>query len=240
MNTLLIENSESIGNMGQQWKWGANPYSSTTFINNLTVGNCNRMSEQIPGAAQNFNISTGLPGSYLSLYCRASGDVFSFHSAANSTVLFANNTIVMYSPTVFDMSCQTTGACGTTPYQYKNNIFLGYLNDDPAYASLSNGELPGLYYYSDSSDAVTASNNVEYGIRNGDTCGGTILCVDPLLVNEPVSPMMSETALDNFAFYPSTTGPAVGAGVAIPGITTDYYGVTRPNPPSDGAVEPEP
>ena len=237
---LVIENSESIGNMGQQWKWNTSPGSTTLVENTLTIGNCNRMSEQIPGAAQNFNMSTGLPGSYLSLFCRAAGDIFSFSSSANSTVLFANNTVVGYSATVFDMNCVIAGTCGTTPYDYENNIFIGYLNDDPAYANLSNQEAPGLYYYSDPTDTVTANNNLEYGIRNGDTCGENyIQCTSPLLVDEPVNPMTRETELDNFDFYPSATSPAVGAGVAIPGLTTDYYGVARPDPPTEGAVEPQ-
>jgi hypothetical protein len=48
------------------------------FENNLIVGDCYRMSDQLPGAVQNFNVTTGLPGSYLSNYCRAAGDTFSF------------------------------------------------------------------------------------------------------------------------------------------------------------------
>jgi hypothetical protein len=30
----------------------------------------------------------------------------------------------------------------------------------------------------------------------------------------------------------------VGAGTVVSGMTKDYYGVTRPTPPSIGAVEP--
>ncbi len=245
MNTLLIENSESIGNMGQEWKWGTNPgAATTTFINNLTIGNCNRMSEQIPGAAQSFAESSGNPGAYLSLFCRAAGAVFSFDSVPNSTTLFAFNTVIAYSATIFDQNCPASGTCGGTSYQYKNNIFLGYLNDDPSYEGVNNSDqLPGLYYISDSADTMSASNNVEFGIRNGDTCGeNNILCTNPQLVDEPANPMMSENVLDNFNFYPSATSPAVAAGVLITtpiAITADYYGVARPNPPSEGAVEPE-
>ena len=242
MNTLLIENSESIGNMGQQWKWGTNPNAgaTTTFVNNITIGNCNRMSEQLPGAAQSFAESSGNPGAYLSLFCRAAGAVFSFDSVPDSTTLFAFNTVVSYSPTIFDQNCPASGTCGGTAYNYEDNIFLGYMNDDPTYASLSNGQLPGLYYFTDSTDTVSASNNIEFGIREGDTCGGTIICSSPLLVGQPANPMMSETALDNFDFYPSATSPALGTGVTItPPITADYYGVTRLSPPSEGAVEPQ-
>ncbi len=239
---LLVENSTSYGNMGQQWKWGATANSSTTFINNTTVGNCDRMNELIPGAAQNFNQATGLPGSYLTLFCRASGDVFSFYSSANSSVLFANNTVVAYSATVFDMNCGSSsaagnaaGTCGTTPYTFTNNIILGLMDADPNYGS--NGELPGLYYYCDPSDVVTASHNIEYNIRNGDSCTGSILCLDPLLTNEPPLSFNSESALDNLNFSLSSASPAIGSGIYLPSVTLDYTGAQRSNPPSIGAYE---
>ena len=240
ITNLLIENSASFGNMGQQWKWNNTPNATTTFVNNLTLGNCLRMSQQLPGAAQNFSSSTGLGGSYLSDFCRAAGDTFSFSSQANSHVLIANNTVVSYSNTVFDMNCGPAGGgagtCGTTPFVFQNNIFLGYTNTNmnPSYP-----QAPGLYYSSDASDKVTASSNVEFGIRNGDACTGTILCVDPRLVNEPAQGAVPpEPILDNFNFTPQTGSPAIGAGVALSTVTTDYNGTTRPSPPSIGALEP--
>jgi hypothetical protein len=240
ITTLLIENSESIGNMGQQWKWDNSTNATTKFINNLTIGNCDRMTQLIPGAPQNYNSITGTPGSYLSLYCRASGDIFSFSSQANSSVLIANNTVIGYSATVFDMNCGpaggSAGTCGSTPFVFENNVFLGYTN--PNYAP-TNQEAPGLYYFSDPSDVVTGRNNVEYGIRNGDICGtNNIICLDPQLVNEPAQTWVSEFEMDNFNFHPASPSPAVGAAMSISGITTDYYGTTRPIPPSIGAVEP--
>jgi hypothetical protein len=44
--------------------------------------------------------------------------------------------------------------------------------------------------------------------------------------------------LDNFNFQPASGSPAIGHGIPVSGITTDYYGKARPNPPSIGAVEP--
>ena len=236
IKTLIITDSESIGNMGQQWKWTNTPNSSTVFENNLTVGNCNRMSAQLPGAVQNFNSDTNLPGSYLSLFCRAAGDVFSFSSNANSTVLLANNTVVAYSNTVFDMSCVVNNACGTTPYVYTNNIILGYgvpTNNFPG----ANGQAPGLFYYSDATDAVVSSNNIEYGVRNGDT-NAVNFYVDPSLVGEPAQGSVPpENTLDNFNFSLASGSPAIGAGVPVLGLLTDYNGVTRPATPAIGALE---
>jgi len=239
VTNLLIENSASYGNMGQQWKWNNTTNATTTFINNLTVGNCQRMSEALPGAAQNFAKSTGLGGSYLTDFCRAAGDTFSFSSQANSSVLIANNTVISASSTVFDMNCGPAGGgagtCGSTPFVFENNIFLGY---SPY------GTAPGLFYLSDSSDVVTSNHNIEFGMRNGDTCGGTISCSDPGLLNEPSQTWTDQTQLD--VFTPSVSGnafnlapgsPALGAGSVVSAVSTDYYGATRPNPPSLGAIE---
>ncbi len=240
LKNLSLTNSYFVGNMGQQGKWGMEPNSATVFTNNLFVGNCNRMSQQLPGAAQNFAINTGLNGSYLSNFCRAAGNVFDYFSDANSTVLFANNTFVTYSPTFFDFGCGTAGACGTSPYVLKNNIFLGYITSTSYYPN--SGQAPGLYYIDESSVSLASSYNIEFGVRNGDcSSGGTgIICSDPQLVSEPAQGTIPpESTLDNFNFYPATSSPAIGAGVAVPGVTTDYYGVTRPSSPTIGAVEPQ-
>jgi hypothetical protein len=233
VTTLLVENSYSYGNMGQQWKWNNTTNASTTFVNNLTIGNCGRMSEMLPGAAQSFGLSSGLNGAYLSDYCRAAGDTFSFSTQANSTILVANNTVVSASNTIFDLNCGPAGGgagtCGSTSFLFKDNIYLGY---SPY------GTAPGLYYISDSSDVITSTNNVEYGVRSSDNCGGTIICSSPLLVNQPSQTWADQTQLDNFNFNLSSSSPAIGVGVAVSGITTDYNGVTRANPPGLGAVTP--
>ena len=43
---------------------------------------------------------------------------------------------------------------------------------------------------------------------------------------------------DNLEFTPNAGSPAIGAGVAISGLTLDLDGSVRPNPPSIGALEP--
>ncbi len=232
IKNLLIENSESIGNMGQQWKWTNTPNATTTFVNNLTVGNCNRLSAPMPGAPSNYN-------QYLSLFCRAAGDVLSFSSNANSKVLLANNTVAAYSNTVFDMNCVVTNGCGSTPFVYTNNLILGYTMPQNYFPG-ANGQAPGLFYFSDPTDAVVSSYNLEYGVRNGDACGGTILCSDPLLVDEPAQgSMTSEAVLDGFNFHPTASSPLVSAGTTYSGLpATDYYGTATTAIPVIGAVEP--
>jgi hypothetical protein len=238
IHTLTVTNSKSYGNMGSQWKWNNTPNSTTTFENNLTIGNCVRFSEAIPGAVHSFALASGLAGAYLSDYCRGGQNTVAINSQQNSHVLFANNTFVDYLGAVFLLSCgpsnkNRNGMCGTTSFVFTNNILLGY--------SLKGSEPPGLFYIDDRSIKVTSSHNIEYGNRSsfGDSCRGDIICSDPRLVNQPPQQAWTnQTFLDNFNFYPKSDSPANGRGTPINGISTDYYGSPRPNPPSIGAVEP--
>jgi hypothetical protein len=60
-----------------------------------------------------------------------------------------------------------------------------------------------------------------------------------MLANEPPQKKWEQQDfLDNFTFYPKTTSPAIGHGVPIKEVTTDFYGAQRPDSPSIGAVEP--
>jgi hypothetical protein len=234
ITTLLIENSESIGNMGQQWKWNNTPNATTVFENNIAVGDCGRMSDPLPGAAHSFGKASKQSGAYLSDFCRAAGDTLSFSSRENSNVLIAGNTIVSNAPTVIDIDCGPAGGkagtCGSTPFVFRDNVFLGYT---PA-----NGEAPGLFYRADHSVRITSSNNLEYGIRNGDSCGRSILCSDPMFSVAPPRGWTGGRELDFLDLTPRAASPVVGAGVAVGGLTKDYFGNRRPVHPSLGALEP--
>jgi hypothetical protein len=240
IKTLLIENSQSYGNMGAQWKWNNTPNSTTTFLNNLTVGNCARFQAPIPAASQSFALASKLPGAYLSDYCRAAGNTVAINSQQNSYVLFANSTFIDYYDTVILLSCGPSnnnqdGMCGTTPFVFTNNIFLGYY---------LNGNLPpGLFYINDPSITVTQSYNVEYGNRaaTGEACGTNgNLCSDPLLVGEPAQQAWtSQSFLDDFNFNLTPSSPAIGAGTMYPLLpTTDYNGNAVRVPITIGAIQP--
>jgi hypothetical protein len=243
--SLTITNSTSIGNMGQQWKWGTQTNATTLFQNNVTVGNCARMSEALPGAAQNFALSTGLGGSYLSDFCRAAGNTFDILTQIGSKNYFYGNTIVMAGPTGMDLDCGPAGGgatnCGSVLNLWENNNFLGYT--DPGI-----GTAPGLWYITPGSNVVvTSSYNNESGIRDGDTCGvNHVTCVDPFMLSAPASPWPgTQSDLDAFnpfvgnnSLYPGSSSPLIGAGLAVGGLTKDYYGATRRSPPTIGAVEP--
>ena len=240
VHTLTITNSQSYGNMGAQWKWDNTPNATVTFENNLTVGSCARFADTIPGAAHTYALSSGLPGAYLSDYCRAGGNTVAINSQQNSYVLFANNTFVDYINTVFLLSCGPQGhnqnqMCGTTPFVFTNNVFLSY--------HLQGSLPPGLFYINDSSITVTQSHNVEFGNRPnqyGETCSGNgNTCADPQLVGQPIQQnWTNQSFLDNFNFHPTPASPAVGAGVIYAQMMAkDFYGTNRPTPPSAGGVE---
>jgi len=160
--------------------------------------------------------------------------MFAFYSAPNSSVLFAGNTTIGYSTIMFDLSCQSPNGCGSTPYVFRDNIMLGFLQPtyNPQFA-----QPPAVYYLSDDSDNVIEDHNVYYNTHNIDCPSQGDICSDPLFVNEPPLTVVSESQFDNFNFSLSSNSPAIGAGVAISGLTTDLDGNPRANPPSDGAIE---
>jgi len=250
ISNLSITNSYSYGNMGSAWKWGATLNSTVLFQNNLTVGNCRRMEESIPGAAQNFSTATGIVGSYLSNFCRAGGATFAYITRQGSNNIFIGNTIINSSEIIFQENCGYYAPgnmfvgetnCGTVPNLYRYNNFLGY--HDPQIINP-----PALYYAETPSVHFTGSYNNEYGLKSGtsDACGvNNVTCVDPLLASEPIlGDLTSESELDVFnaylpgnSFYPSTASPLRGAAGTNSGLAIDYYGFTRPTPSSIGAVE---
>jgi hypothetical protein len=259
---LVITDSYAAGNMGAQWKWGATQNSTVLFENNLTVTNCLRMTEALPGAAQNFAQATGLPGSYLTNFCRAGGAGFANLTRSGSTNDFYRNTFIGLGNIVYQVACgyysignvfNSESNCSTASTIFKDNNMLGYTepgNEPTAFYCLlyANGSncTNGT---TDTGISMTNSYNNEYGLKGGttDTCAGSTTCNDPLLVAEPAQPFPgTEADFDVFnpfagpgnGFYPSSTSPLIGAGVAVSGLTTDYYGVLSANPPAIGAVQP--
>jgi hypothetical protein len=251
ITALTITNSVAIGNMGAQWKWAGGINGTVLFQNNLTVTNCIRMAEALPGAVQNFALSTGLGGSYLSNFCRAGGAGFANIIRNGSVNNFYGNTVVAAGNIIFLEGCgyysqgnvfNPETNCVSVPNTLKNNNFLGYT--DPNIGAPS-----ALYYPQDAYTFFTGFYNNEFGLKGGttDTCGtNNNTCVNPLMVNEPSQVWLNEAALDVFnplvgsgnSFYPTPSSPLIGAGTTIPGLTTDYFGTKTTSPPVIGAVQP--
>ena len=225
--SLTITNSQSIGNMGQQWKWGSGPNSTVVFENNLTVGNCGRMAGPLLGAPPTYN-------RHLSDYCRAAGDILSFYTAPDSKLLFANNTIIADSATTFDLSCKPKNSCGSARFAFRNNVVLGYLSPGAT-------ESPNLFYYADPSVKVDVDHDLFFGLRSRP-CPllgrSDLICNSPAFVDQPAVQLTSEAQLDHFNFRPRRNSPVVSHAVPVSGLAVDFFGAPRPNPPAIGAVEP--
>ncbi|HWB32277.1 MAG TPA: putative Ig domain-containing protein [Acidobacteriaceae bacterium] len=230
---VVITNSIAIGNSGGTFKTGAN---ATTYIfeNNLALANCLRLSQPISGASSYYNAN-------LADYCRA-GDNMSFNFRQGGTALLANNTVVGYQPTQFDIACWDTNGCSNSTLTFKNNITMGY--DNPSLYNMGGQQGgTGSFYFQQPIGIITRSNNLWYGIRSTSfACPppyASEFCANPSFVNEPTGQgtNFKETELDNFNFALAPGSPAIGAGIQIPGITLDYTGVQRANPPSIGAYE---
>jgi hypothetical protein len=203
--SMTVTNSTGIGNLGQPFKWGPNE-NPAIFTNNTVVANCMRLSAPMAGQPSGYN-------AHLGDFCR-SRDAISFNFRQGGTALLANNTIVTYAPTSFDIACWDKGGCLASNLIFKNNIVLGY--DNPKtynFGGKSGG--PGGFYYQQPIGHVSRSNNVYYGIRDIRCSSGLFneRCADPRFISEPHFSM--EQDLDNFNFHLSPSTPAHGSGADI-------------------------
>jgi hypothetical protein len=230
-STLTITDSLAYGNEGQQLKMGA----AGTAINNVFVGNCNALRQSIPGLPSGYN-------SRLSDFCRASDTAIFMAVVNGSTTKYLFNTL--YSANSVALEIGLNGTCTTTCYlQYENNIMRGFTNDTAnGYPSGGTGNNPAPIYFDSSvpfgNSGSSNSNNATFGQKASIPCPNTsygelnAVCSDPQLADET----FHLYGYGNMA-PANEASPVVGAGVTITGITTDYKGATRANPPTIGACE---
>lgn len=235
---LTITNSLVQGNNGGGFKWGGN-FGNVVFTNNVSITDCNRMAVAMTGAPSSYN-------AHLGDFCRSSdGSPFDFRH--NTQILFANNTLVTYFPTLYDLQCWDdtafggTGAgCTNTSFIYKNNLNIAYSN--PAASDYGGNSGPGLWFFESTIAGIVDSNNIYYNFGHGFTCTGTYatdLCSNPLLVGQPTGTAGTfvEGELDNFNANLTSSSPAIGAGITYTGVPTlDYFGKTQTTPPVIGAA----
>lgn len=195
--TVLIEDSEAYGNMGQQWKIG--PMRRVLFRNNRTVNNCRRLDAPFAGAMAGYD-------SRLSLYCRAAGEGVRFTLVDGGDYRVTNNSFAGYGATSYAFGC--AGECADSTLVFENNLLIGY--PDPR-----TGLLPGVIY----TDGFTApvfkarDHNLYYRMR---TCpaGMAESCVNPDITQLPL--WNGEASLDALDFRLRPGSPAMGTGICGP------------------------
>ena len=234
---LTITNSLAYGNMGQQLKVGA----ASTARNNLLIGNCNALRQSIPGTPAGYN-------SRLSDFCRAADVAVRINVQDSAPTYFQLNTLYSANTIGLEVNCSAKTTCTSlSTLVYQDNIFVGFLNNvadgypsnwpytgnyaDPVYLDVpSISEL-----FSNAGSAF--SYNVTYHPKSYWTCPNTKddetngICEDPQLTDET----WHTYGYGDMA--PVSGSRVIKAGIAIPGVTVDYTGNTRPDPPSIGALE---
>lgn len=208
-SVISITNSESYGNMGQQWKMGA--MHKVLFENNVTVHNCRRMSAPMSGAPDGYH-------RYLSLFCRAGGDGIAFSINDGSTYILRNNSFAGYGAVTYDISC--SGTCTKANIVFQNNLHIGY--NDPV-----GGKLPAIFYTDGlpRDPFIAKDHNIYYRMRSCPF-GFTEHCKNPKIVNMPA--WDGEASLDGINFHLTSESPARNAGVPVPGLMKDNAGIERP------------
>lgn len=224
-SSTTINGVLAYGNMGQQLKAGT---GTATLTNNVVVTNCNAMRQAIPGTPAGYN-------SMLNDYCRASDTGIAVSVGAGKTFTFQNNTVYSDAQTALELGCDTTyGACdGTSKVDYRNNIFLGFLNST---ANGDTGYVTDNYsnpIYNDSSNhsAFTNpgsvwSNNLTYHSKSNWACPavgetGAYCGTDPGLTDET----WHVYGYPNAA--PTSSAFVLGRAISLPTVVTDILGTIR-------------
>jgi hypothetical protein len=227
---IHISTSRSEGNAGQTFKLGAGAASSA--INNVSISNCRVLAtaSNFPNNPSGWALDNGDT-------CRAAGNQWAFQMNNGTAITLENNTSVGYGTTMYDVECAALApncAANGAKFVFRNNISKGY--PDPA----NDGLLAAGFFmgagnvFSNAGSAIDHNlwNTMHTGCPDVSISGGVekiFTCADPDLAGES----------NINAINPNITSssPAINSGIAISGITTDYNGNTRPNPPAIGAIE---
>jgi hypothetical protein len=219
--TTTMQYIFAMGNEGQSIKGGG---GQMTLRNAIGIANCDVFAN-----AANFPLNPSGWNALTQLRCRAN-DAMAFAMTDGDVLNVQYVTNIVQQNVAFDMS---TANCTTNCVVHFANITtLGYIS--PYYHTY-----PGIFYYGGpnpfANPSSTISNNAYYHMgSSGTSCPGdshetNYVCTDPLFV--------SESNINAMDVHLSLGSALIGAGVAIAGVTTDFSGQTRPDPPSIGAYE---
>lgn len=223
-STMTATRVLAYGNQGQQLKVGG---ATATIQNSVVVGNCEAMTTQtIPGTPTGF-------GSALADPCRAGNTAVLINVTPGDPAVFQFNTVFESGAIGLEVEYATSDTGPGNTLKFNDNVFVGFLDS----ASSKNGST--LYSNTDlnmlTNPGASWTNNATYHQNSNWTCpamGETnAVCGDPGLVDETYHAY----GYGNMA--PTANSALLGKGVSIPGITTDYLGTSRKNPPTIGAYE---
>jgi hypothetical protein len=236
-STMTVTRSLLFGNEGQQIKAGGGAVG--TIQNNVIVGNCGAILQVIPGRPVPTQDSLGDT-------CRANNTAVVLYVIPGHPAAFQGNTLFSAGAIglTVDYASSSNGVGSivdtgsTNTLLYNNNIFVGFSNvRDPG-----NGNPNPSPIYSDydlkmlTNPGASWTNNATFGGKSNWTCPAAgesnAICTDPGLADET----NHLYGYGNMA-PASGTSAVIGSGVGVTGITVDYTGQTRSNPPSIGAYD---
>jgi hypothetical protein len=236
-SSMAISRVLAYGNMGSQLKNGG---SNGSIVNSVIVDNCNALRQAIPGTPSGYN-------SALSDFCRAGDEAILLGLQNGAAAYYDGNTLYTASAIGLFVFCQPSATCTTTDIiDFRDNVFLGFNNNSTnGYSLGGSGQFPTQIYI----DPATLSSynpfansgsynayNVTLNPRPNQPCPMTYetnyLCSDPGLVDETFHVYAYGNMLPT-----SLSSAVTHSGASLSALTTDYAGVTRPNPPSRGAYE---
>jgi hypothetical protein len=228
-SVISITNSTAYANEGQQFKLG--PMNQVTFKDNVVIGNCHRMAQDIAGNTPGYNagvhdVPDGNDITDSRGLCRADATAMSLSFNPGGNYVFQNNTLVAYGDIAWSMNCPTADCTGAN-ITFENNVSVAY----PYPNSALSKQMTALNVYPGITNSnFTRSNNIYYNFRN-PVCPSTFgseSCVDPMFVSAPNiafgGQWTDETIFDNMDLHLQSSSPAKGTGLTIPGLTLYYDG----------------
>jgi len=219
----------AYGNEGEQLKVGG---ATANIQNSLIVGNCEALTSgtAIPGRPSPTQDNLGNP-------CRAGNVAVFVTTSPGHTTTYENNTLFSAGEIGLEIEYAYPDQAGSTNlFRYNNNVFVGFRNREK-------GENPTPLFSTADLKMLTNpgsswSHNLYYGYRSNWSCPAHgekgALCTKPGLVDETYHVI----GYGNMA-PASGRSAAVGAGIPVEGLTTDYSGKPRSATPTLGAIESE-
>jgi hypothetical protein len=228
---IHISDSWAEGNGGQTFKLGAG--ASSSAINNVSISNCH-----VLATASNFPLNPSGWALDSADTCRAAGDQWAFQMDNGTTITLENNTSVGYGNTMYDVECAALApncVANGAKFIFRNNISKGYPDPGDGNRLASGIYLGAGDVFANAGSVIDHNlwstmntgcpdNSVTAGYEKIYTCG------DPDLT--------AESSVNAINPNITSSSAAINSGIAISGITTDFNGKTRANPPAIGATEP--